>query len=214
MADIRLYQNTALSSPVDADILFTANSASNPLWIESQTTMAQLATYMTGKLNINNLQGTPLTVANGGSGVTIFPKARAFANANQTITNALFTKIQLNAVTYNVNSNFDPTTNFRFLPTVAGYYSVYAQISLSVSGAGSTNDDVRLAIYKNGSSVSLNSTNYNTVNGGTLVVNIRDLISMNGTTDYLEIFLYQAIGQSNNIVGRTDTSYAIFSLSM
>lgn len=45
MPDIRLYQNTALSSPVDADIIFTGNSTSNPQWIESKTTFAQAKAY-------------------------------------------------------------------------------------------------------------------------------------------------------------------------
>lgn len=50
MPDIRLYQNAALSSPVDADIIFTAQSGSSPQWIESKTTMSQLASYIATKI--------------------------------------------------------------------------------------------------------------------------------------------------------------------
>ncbi len=53
MPQIRLFENAILSSPVDADILFTANSTSTPLWEETQTTFSQVASYLLTKLAVN-----------------------------------------------------------------------------------------------------------------------------------------------------------------
>jgi hypothetical protein len=48
MSDIRLYQNSTLTSPGDNDLIFTGQSGSTPPWIESKTTFAQAKTYFGG----------------------------------------------------------------------------------------------------------------------------------------------------------------------
>lgn len=55
MADIRLFQNASLSSPGDADIVFTAQSGSTPQWIESQSTFGQIlnTAFSTNSLGAN-----------------------------------------------------------------------------------------------------------------------------------------------------------------
>ncbi len=54
MADIRLYQNAALASPSDSDILFTAEAGSTPAYIESKTTFGQLKTYISNNPPTNS----------------------------------------------------------------------------------------------------------------------------------------------------------------
>ena len=50
------------------------------------------------------------------------PAFSVYLSSTQTISNATTTKIQFNAKEFDTNSNFDATTNYRFTPSVAGYY--------------------------------------------------------------------------------------------
>jgi hypothetical protein len=124
------------------------------------------------------------------------PAFSAYGNASQTVTNNTFTKVTFQAEDFDTNSNFDSTTNYRFTPTVAGYYQINAELYLA--GTVSTIQTV-LALYKNGSiyqrlidlspSASLSANGNTTISGSILVY-------MNGSTDYLEIYGYYFGGTS------------------
>ena len=112
------------------------------------------------------------------------PAARVYrATSDQTTTQNVWTKVQLNAETFDTDNCFDPTTNYRFTPTVAGKYLVLVMAYYRQS----TSARAIFAVYKNGSSYQrvIDGTNaytsYTGVGGSTLV-------DMNGTTDYLEIY--------------------------
>jgi len=149
--------------------------------------MALINTTTTGVLGSTFFgDGTgSLTVQQNGVTLGIFGNQPAFfvrPSAGQTVTFATATKIQFNTKDFDTNNNFDNTTNYRFTPTVAGYY----QISASLRATGSTtNTQSVLSIYKNGSSYisqvvsETNITKFPTVSA---------LISMNGTTDYIEFY--------------------------
>ena len=69
--------------------------------------------------------GTMLTsvstvIQNGG------PTFSAYLSSGQTISNATHTKIQYNTEEWDTNNNYDNATNYRFTPTVAGYYQINA----------------------------------------------------------------------------------------
>jgi len=102
-------------------------------------------------------------------------------SAGLTVTLATATKIQLNTEDFDTNSNFD-TSTYRFTPTIAGYY----QISAGLRGsATTTNSGTTITIYKNGSAyLSALSTSTNAAQFPT----ISALISMNGSTDYIEFY--------------------------
>jgi len=107
------------------------------------------------------------------------------ATTDQSITTATLTKVQLNAESFDTDNCFDSTTNYRFTPTKAGYY----QINSTIYFVGTTLTREIGSIYKNGSeyarfndfSITSNFSN----SGGTLVY-------FNGTTDYVELFVYMA----------------------
>jgi hypothetical protein len=115
----------------------------------------------------------------------------AYRNTNQTITENVWTKAQLNAEYFDTGSYFDSTTNYRFTPTVAGYYLVSGTFSLGTGGGWRA-----VAIYKNGSVarqlaiVPAYSTAYVQPSGTTI-------LPMNGSTDYLELFVYHNAGASS-----------------
>ena len=126
--------------------------------------------------------GTMLTTAT--SGVPIGgPAFSAYATGGQTISVTTFTKVQLNTEIFDTNSCFNNTTTYRFTPTVAGYYQVNGQCSMTST---TTVSRTLAAIYKNG-----NAVNYGTdiETTGSLRGVVSALVFMNGTTDYLELYV-------------------------
>ena len=137
------------------------------------------------------------------TGITTQVGAPAFSVMNngtaQSVSNQTWTKVALNTKDFDTNSNFDATTNYRFQPTVAGYY----QLSSFVSGPSNSTQNQITAIYKNGSIYkylgavqNLNATAV--VNDG---VSGSMLISLNGSTDYVELWVYQQTGSTVNTAG-------------
>ena len=79
-----------------------------------------------GSVGTTYLAGSSVTQAKLGTNVAgNGPAFYAYRTATQTgIASATFTKIQLNVELFDTNSNYDNVTNYRFTPTVAGYYQV------------------------------------------------------------------------------------------
>lgn len=117
------------------------------------------------------------------------PAFNAYGTAGQSLANATFTKIAYNTELFDTNSNYDNATNYRFTPTVAGYYQINANIFTSASAAGLA----FIVVYKNGNTYCNGNIVPNT-NGGYITVNC--LVQCNGTTDYVEIYAYQNSGVS------------------
>jgi len=96
-----------------------------------------------------------------------------------------WTKMPFSSLTYDTNGNYDPTTNYRFTPRVAGYYWIKVQYFLGVSTGRTV-----ASIYKNGSDFCQTLVPSSNTNGGISVVS-QGLIYFNGTTDYVEAYAYQ-----------------------
>jgi hypothetical protein len=126
------------------------------------------------------------------------PAFSAYANSAQNMSNGVVTKVNLNVESFDTNSNFDPTTNYRFTPTVAGYYFVQAQVTLGGS-SGWSNAFNNAMIYKNGSAVLENATSQPT-NGNYTTASVCGLVYLNGSTDYIELYHLHA-GASTNPLG-------------
>jgi len=121
----------------------------------------------------------------------------------QTINNNTITKLTFNTETFDTNNNF---ASDRFTPTVAGYY----QINLNISVSGLTTDRVyamQPRIYKNGSPYVLYEQNFQ-VKADQWGISITALVSCNGSTDYIEAYFYQNNGSAGtlNIEGTATTT--------
>ena len=108
------------------------------------------------------------------------PAFSAYPSGSQTITSSTFTKVQYNTEEFDTNSNYDSATNYRFTPTVAGYYSFTAAVSV-----GTTVTRAILSFYKNGSAFKTFDMNYAVNNYGGAA-----LIYLNGSTDYVELYAF------------------------
>ena len=120
------------------------------------------------------------------------PAFSAYRNATQTISSGTFTKFQANIERFDTASCYDTSTN-RFTPNVAGYYSVKIG-NWWTTGTGST----AASIFRNGSAV---YTEYDYQVGG-LTARCEGLLYLNGTTDYVEAYLWQSSGSNQD----TDSS--------
>ena len=107
------------------------------------------------------------------------------SGGNQSISNNTATKVQLNTEDYDTNNNFDSTTNYRFTPTVAGYYQINGAIGLNATTMGIT----IVFLYKNGSPHK-RGTDIRTNQSGDAVGVVSSLVYLNGSTDYIEMYGY------------------------
>ena len=127
------------------------------------------------------ITGASITVAS-----TAAPAFSAYATVGQSITTATATKIVYGTEEYDTNANFAAN---RFTPTVAGYYQISAGLFCAGAAAGGN----ILSLYKNGAEYvqldrTLLSGAFNVWSGGGI------LVSMNGSSDYLEIYTTQNSG--------------------
>lgn len=124
--------------------------------------------------------------------VTVGPSFHAYVGATTTsVPNNTFTKIGLNTELFDTDNCFDSTTNFRFTPTVPGYYQFNGSITLPSAMSGL----MQLSIYKNGSEalrLNQSQSTWWTLSGS-------GILQMNGTTDYVELFLFHLNGVAISI---------------
>ena len=111
-------------------------------------------------------------------------------------------KIQFTTELVDSQGFFDNATNYRFLPTQAGWYLITVHVA---TATGATNSQAEAAIYKNGSAYAYGtyttatsaSSSYSTVSA---------LIQLNGSTDYVEGYVYLPAGVTE-ILGDTTATY-------
>ena len=112
------------------------------------------------------------------------PAFSAYQSSAQTLSNATTTKITFTTEVFDTNNNFASST---FTPTVAGYYQVNCGITVSTATV------IILFFFKNGSAfyriANTNSSPASTVSGS-------NLIYLNGSTDYVEVYAYAVIGSA------------------
>ena len=135
--------------------------------------------------------------------ITDAPAFSATMSADQTISNGTWTKVAFNAEDFDTNSNYDHVTNYRFTPTVAGYYQFNS--STGVIDIADTNVS-RHAIYKNGSRVKHSSQTY-MGNPGYQISTLSTLIYMNGSTDYAEVYFIHAYGSNRDLSSSNEQTF-------
>jgi hypothetical protein len=145
--------------------------------------------------------GSPLVLPKG------VPAFSAYMGSNQTVTNVTFTKLQMNTEVFDTNNNYDPVTNFRFTPTVAGYYSVIASCTLQSTTA---THRVSAYIYRNGVSY---KGGVNSAAGGLSfpLSEASTILYMNGSSDFVEAYVYIDIGSGTGTIFADNSSRSQFS---
>jgi hypothetical protein len=138
---------------------------------------------------------TSLTVASGtitqsklASGVSgNGPAFSAYKSGNQTVSHNTLTKITFDTEAYDTNNNFASST---FTPTVAGYYQPSGSVYLT--GTGGRQYVIAVFVYKNGAIATRNTISMAMGTGGDTSIGVTSpLIYMNGSTDYMELYVYE-----------------------
>ncbi|RJF76746.1 hypothetical protein D3877_28020 [Azospirillum cavernae] len=111
------------------------------------------------------------------------------------VPNSTATRVNLTTADFNVGAAFD-TTTCRFKPTVGGYFIIAAQVNIVNSSSGV---NIGAAIYKNGAAQSWNFVA--PARTGNYPAQLSDIVQMNGTTDYVELYCSQDNGAARSISG-------------
>ena len=115
------------------------------------------------------------------------PAFSAYANATQSITSGTQTKVAINTELFDTNNNFDSTTNYRFTPTVEGYYQVNGTVRMAATV--NTITQVVPYLYRNGSLYARGTdTVFSTSTLSTIQGTFNEVVYMNGSTDYIELY--------------------------
>jgi hypothetical protein len=153
-------------------------------------------------LNLPDSNGTILTTATAGVPVN-GPAFSAYkSGSNQSLTPNVYTKVVFESEEFDTNSCFDSTTNYRFTPTVAGYYQISTRVE--INGSGSSRN--LAAIYKNGSIFKV-GVDIGGLSPTTLGATVSALIYLNGSTDYVEVYCYVAFGSTMSAYSGIQTTY-------
>ena len=145
------------------------------------------------------------TITNNGTqtgfGGTNTPAFMAYrSGSNQSISNSTYTKVQCQTELYDTDNAYDNSTNYRFTPQTAGKYYFFVQARFATA---TDFDGVVIQIRKNGSAY-YDMTYRNEYYEGLSLYGIAD---MNGSSDYLEFFMEQASGSSQDLSGSDATRH-------
>ena len=116
------------------------------------------------------------------------------ASSGGSISSTTLTKVTFDTERWDTNSNF---ASSRFTPTVAGYYQINAAFQIAPVAPGF------IEIYFNGSGYKRGA--WNAANFQDMVVS--GLVYFNGSTDYVEIYLYHTLGSAVTPQGGANISW-------
>lgn len=136
------------------------------------------------------------------------PAFSVYSTSNTVISSATNTKVPFNTKVFDTNTNFDVATNYRFTPTVAGYYQLNAGIYLYSTAASVRS----LKLYKNGSFYQSGNLAVTSPSAETVLM-YSGLVYLNGSTDYVEMYVYDN-GTSPTIYGTSSSTNVWFSGSL
>ena len=119
----------------------------------------------------------------------LYPAFEARLSSAQGIGDSSDTKVQYDNEIFDTDNCYDNSTNYRFTPTVAGKYFVYGYAYLD-SQASSNFDQGRLYIFKNGSAVNQSANNMGGNFPEAMTINVNNILDLNGTTDYVELYAW------------------------
>ena len=131
------------------------------------------------------------------------PAFSAYQSTVQALPAASFTKLNLQSEEFDTATCFDSTTNYRFTPNVAGYYQITAEVMVPATTRALS------AIYKNGSLFKLGTDNV-LASATAIRTAVAALVQMNGTTDYVELFVFTNTASTTTTINATDAYFQGF----
>jgi len=183
--NVRQEPTTAYSASGTTLTLTEATSASDDMYCVYLGKAVQTVNPPNASVGTAQLADDAVTKAKTSN--LMYPAFDAYLSADQTVSDATWTKAQIDTEVFDTDNCYDNSTNYRFTPTVAGKYFAYGGIKLQSSSGGSL-AAVLTAIYKNGSAYRQSTLDPTDNQGNAFTPTVSATIDMNGTSDYLELF--------------------------
>jgi hypothetical protein len=158
--------------------IITATTTSGLTQSADNSGVLQLASGTGNLVTVPAVTGTAMVSGN-------MPAFSAFPSSGQTVATGTWTKVLFQNEVFDTNNNF---ASSRFTPTVAGYYQMNGLVYFSTM----TSSWGTIQFYKNGLPYSYGSDLNGTTNGMHLFIS--NLVYLNGSTDYIELYVYQGSG--------------------
>jgi hypothetical protein len=154
----------------------------------------------TPTLTLPTTSGTILTTGSTFAGTGPLFSANVTTGVSQTISHNTTTKVTALPEQYDTNNNYTSST---FTPTVAGYYQINAEVTLDTTNGRAYG--IYFHLYKNGSAFISTYSGLTSNSNRNLAVSASGPIYCNGSTDYIELYIYQydytASGSVNLVAG-------------
>lgn len=133
------------------------------------------------------------------------PAFQAYRSTTQSLTIGAATKMQFDTKVFDTNAAYDNTTNYRFTPQKAGKYMVRAVVSFTETTTAASNLTAVVQVFKNGATYLARRLDGYVGAATTIIVapESSGIVSMNGTTDYIEAFATLSTASSGSINGGT-----------
>jgi hypothetical protein len=216
---VRQEPTTAYSASGTSLTLTSATSATDDMYCVFLGKAVQTVNPPNASVGTNQLVDGAVTSAKLASGaVANTPAFEAYLSANQSFTDNTETKVQFNTEVFDTDGTYDNSTNYRFTPTTAGKYFVYAQVVTDVTDLTNKLYTAKIAIYKNGSTYKEqdNMPDFSGSSGWDILVqDIFATVVMNGSSDYLEIYAKANGDQNGNFRGnatRANTNFGAYKI--
>jgi len=151
-----------------------------------------------------------VTGAGGNNNPSFFAVSTPSEDSVNVADNTL-TKMTFSTEVFDTDSCYDNSTNYRFTPTEAGKYFIFAKAMTDniVDSAQS-----KLEFYKNGSQMDdqyrVREKNGNASGDTEQTLTLSAIIDMNGTTDYIEV--YGAHNNGGNTGGLYDKHFGAYKI--
>ena len=147
--------------------------------------------------NNSSIPASSLTGTIAGNGPLVYAYASTYAG----ITNTTWQKVNLDSEIYDTDSCF---TGGTFTPNVAGYYAVTGSIKSNFYTTQFTS--FQTAVYKNGTLFTKSYLNCGSVYNYPSV-SCSTVVYCNGSTDYIELYVYTSGGSDVIYNGGSDLTY-------
>lgn len=177
--------------------------------IETNTIAPSTGTTLTLGESGDTVQvGTGVTATGFGANTPAF---KAYISSGQSISNTTMTKVTFQTEMYDTDNAYDNSTNYRFTPQEAGKYFFTVRIRFE----SSSTSNAQYYIAKNG------DTSVNTLptviygNDFDMAYHVEFLsgvLELNGSSDYVEVYVYQPSGGAVNISASFTSSFEGFKL--
>lgn len=190
---INLTSNTLVATSAQLAEALTDETGTGVAVFSASPALTGTPTAPTAAAGTNTTQIATTAFANN---LATGPAFSAYQTTRQSLAAGVDTKIQFQTEQYDTAGAFDSVTNYRFTPLVSGYYAVIFRAQVIAT------TNLIVSLRKNGTIIAYATYDSNTAPDPLKIGT--DEVFMNGSTDYLEVFINSSVaGNTQNTLETT-----------